>query len=501
VSECVLEVKGINKHFGPTHANRDVSLKINRGELVGLAGENGSGKSTLISIITGIYGCDSGEMLVNGKPYAPHSPLDAAEAKIGFVVQELGLVDDLPVAINMFLGRLKPFIKGGILDTKKLYRRAEEELEKWGFSGIPVSVPAKSLTVEKRKISEIVKALIGDPELLILDETTQALSYDARNNVYRILEKIRKERGTAVLMVTHDLEEMVEISDRIAVLRDGAVVNVVSSEDFDLSALKRMMVGRMIGDYYRNDSEMRFDRDHVVLDVEHLANEPHFRDVSFQVHKGEIFGICGLSDGGIHEVGETIFGVVKKTAGSAKLSESGVELKNATISSANRVAYVPKDRDRDALMLNADVNQNLIMPSLKELEQPLWLIRPSKCKKRSTDAVKRFNVKTIGINQVVSALSGGNKQKISIGRWLSKDLDLLIMDCPTRGVDVSVKAYIYHLMEELKSTGLSMILISDELSEVIGMSDRLMIMKNGNAVEILERGTDISEEKIIEVMI
>jgi len=496
----LFEVKNINKHFGPTHANKNVSMTLKRGELHGLVGENGSGKSTLISIITGINQADSGEMYMNGQPYNPESPLDAAKHDIGFVVQELGLLDALPVAMNMFLGHYEQFTTAGVLKLRKMYQAAEKQLKRWGFSDISVRAQAGLQTVEKRKIVEIVKALLVEPQLLILDETTQALSHDTRTRLHEIINELL-EQGKTILMITHDIEEIVEVAHRVTVLRDGEVVGCLNRDEIDSSKIKRMMVGREVsGDLYRTDHETIFE-DQAVLEVRGLSLANYFEDVSFDLHKGEIFGVCGLSDGGIHELGKALVGIEKATAGSVIATEGRKTIKNASDAAKTHMAYLPKDRDSEALMMGAAIAPNLFVPSLDEIEQKLGYISRKKCDELAQKALDKFDVRCLGIRQAIGSLSGGNKQKISLGKWLIKDLKIMVLDCPTRGVDVAVKAYIYDLMKDLKSQGLSIVLISDEMPEVMGLSDRLLIMKNGKVAGIMERSETFEEEKIIEVMI
>jgi ABC-type sugar transport system, ATPase component len=499
-NEIVFEAHGINKYFSLTHANKDIDLTLRRGEIHALAGENGSGKSTLISVMCGLYTHDSGEMFINGEKYEPNSPLEASAHKVGFVVQELGLIVDLPVAINMFLGKINEYQKNGLLQNGKIYNDCVQELKKHGFTGISPRIAAGHLPVEKRKLVEFAKALSVDPDILILDETTQALSLDMRNKVYDIIQK-QKEKGTAILLVTHDLEELVHLADTATVLKDGAVAGNLSGEQLTVDAVRCLMVGRECsGEYYRSDSEMSF-QDSVALEVRNLTFNGSFEDVSFDLHKGEILAIGGLSDSGIHELGKVIMGVEKSSCGTVRAVDGDKLIKHPLDAVKVGMAYVPKDRDSDGLMMGTTIGANFILPSVRELAGKSKFIKPSKAKQLVYDAIQRFNVRCIGMDQAIGALSGGNKQKVSIGRWLIKDLNIIVMDCPTRGVDVSVKAYIYDLMKELKEQGMAMILIADEMTEAIGMADRMLILKNGKVAGILERNEKLNEMNVVEVMI
>ena len=496
----ILEISGLNKHFGPTHANKNIDLVLEKGEIRGLVGENGSGKSTLISQIAGLFPSDSGEMRVSGEKYLPRSPHDANKTKISMVMQELGVVGSLPAGVNVFLGRLDRFTNKGIVSLKDLNRAAAQEFEKWGLPMPPLGRLTGGMMIETRKIIELVRALSIDPDILLLDEITQSLSLNNRKKLYELLNKL-KAIGRSVIVITHDVDEMLEITDTVTVLRDGEVVGNFVSAETSADEIKHMMVGREIsGDYYRADTHAEYDED-IVLSVRNLTVSNELDDISFDVHAGEILGFCGLSDSGIHSVGKAIFGLSKLKGGSVHLKTDDLYIKNPTQALRNHMAYVPKDRDSEALMINAGVRENLTLPSLGELTGAAGFVPPVSLKKLAAEMVSKLSVKCRDISQSVSSLSGGNKQKINLGRWLAKDLKLLILDCPTRGVDVGVKAYIYLLMKEAKKNKIATILISDELTEVLGMADRLIVMKGGRMTKMISRDEEFTEQAIIGVMI
>ena len=497
---AVLDIQGLNKYFGPTHANRNIDFTLNRGEIRGLIGENGSGKSTLISQIAGLFHSDSGGMLINGKEYSPHSPLDANKCGISMVMQELGVVGSLPAGVNVFLGRTGQFTRNGFVSLKALNRAAAEQFKKWGLPMPPLNGLAGNMMIETRKIIELVRALSVDPEILLLDEITQSLSMNNRQKLYGLLQNL-KSMGRSIIVITHDVEEMLSITDTITVLRDGEVVGNFVSAETTADEIKLMMVGREIsGDYYRADKEVEYD-DEVVLSVNDLTVAGELEDISFEVHAGEILGFCGLSDSGIHSVGKAVFGLSKARVGSVYLNTESVRIKNPMQALKNKMAYVPKDRDSEALMINAGVRENFTLPSLNELTGPVGYIPPLSLRKLAMDMVSKLSVKCRDISQAVSSLSGGNKQKINLGRWLAKDLKLLVLDCPTRGVDVGVKAYIYSLMKDAKTNKIAIILISDELTEVLGMADRLIVMKDGKMTGLIRRDEEFTEQAVIGVMI
>lgn len=499
-NEYILQIEGLNKSFGPTHANKNINFSLKKGEVRGLAGENGSGKSTLLSQISGIYSKDSGTMHKDGDLYEPKNPLDANAKKIAIVVQELGLVNTLPAGINIFLGKTEQFSRFGVVNLKKVYQAANEQLEKWELPKLPFHKLAGEMNVETRKMIELARALSADPDILILDEVTQALSHDNRQRLYHIIKKF-KEQGKSVILITHDLDEMIEITDTISILRDGELIGTECSNEINTDILKTKMVGRNLeGEYYRSDEEEIYD-DEVILEVKNVTSEDGINDVSFDVHKGEILGFCGLSDSGIHAIGKAVYGLSKLNSGTVYLKVKNLSIKHQSQALRNGMAYVPKDRDAEALMMAASIRENFSMPSLDQLRGPLGFLNNKKLNKMAEDAKDLFNVKCVGIDQPMSGLSGGNKQKVNFGRWLVKDLNVLIVDCPTRGVDVGVKAYLYQCLKNAKEKGIAIILITDELSEAIGMADNIAIMKNGKIVKTIKRSSHFSEEAIIEVMI
>jgi ribose transport system ATP-binding protein len=500
MSETILEIRGLNKYFGPTHANRNIDFSLKRGEIRGLIGENGSGKSTLISQIAGLYRRDSGEMLLGGEAYDPHSPLDANARKISMVMQELGVVGSLPAGVNVFLGHTKRFTKGGVVNLKALNRAANDIFEEWGLPKVPLNRLTDGMMIETRKMIELARALSADPDVLLLDEITQSLSMNNRNRLYELLKRL-KSMNRSVIVITHDVDELIEITDTITVLRDGEVVGEVASSETTADEIKLMMVGRdMSGEYYRADMTPEYD-DEVVLRVSDLTVAGEIEGVSFELHKGEILGFCGLSDSGIHSVGKAVFGLSKPSRGTVRLSARGVEIDNPTRALQSNVAYVPKDRDNEALMIHASILDNFVLPSLDGLKGSAGYLAPGRLRKLSSDMVGKLSVRCRDIFQIMDSLSGGNKQKVNLGRWLAKDPELLILDSPTRGVDVGVKAYIYSLMKEAKKKGIATILISDELTETLGMADRLIVMKDGAVTKVIDRGEEFTEQNVIGVMI
>ena len=501
-NDVILKIEGLSKSFGITHANQNINLELRRGEVRGLAGENGSGKSTLLSQVAGMYGSDEGQMFLDGQPYKPGSPIDAQKSGIAMIVQELGMIGNLPSAINIFMGNTKEFSKGPFLNMKKFYEQAEEVRKKWDLPKLNFRRLASTMTVEQRKMMELVRALACDPKILILDEVTQSLSQDNRQVIYKVIQRF-KEEGRSILMISHDMEETMKISDTISVLRDGEMIGTVNAADISEDELKRMMVGRELsGEYYREDQEETHG-DKVLFSMKDVSSNTGIQDLSFEVREGEIIAFCGLSDSGIHDIGQLAYGLMKPASGTIRLAtdHGEMEIKSTMDGLRNKMAYVPKDRDGEAMLMKSTIEQNLVLPSVEELHGKLGFLKQSDLDALSNKAKEDFRVKCTGIHQKVNALSGGNKQKVNLGRWMIKDLKVMIVDCPTRGVDVGVKAYIYGCLRDAKKQGLATVMITDELSEAMGMADRIIVMKNGKIVKEISRSEGFNEESIIEVMI
>lgn len=500
MADIVLSVKNIDKRFGATHANRDITLDVKRGTVHGLAGENGSGKSTLSSIISGMQSADGGEMFKDGQPYNPTSPLSANKHGVSMVVQELGVVGDLTAAQNLFLGNTKQFEKFGVINVKKMLEAAHGAFAKWELAEVPLTVPAVSLSIEQRKVLELARALTGEPDFLVLDEISQVLSHDNRRMLYRFIDNF-KAQGKTILLITHDLEEMLAICDEVSVLRDGAMISTHPVSELDSDKVKRLMIGREIsGDYYRTDTKADYSPE-VVLKAEKLCVPGQIQDISFELHKGEILGVCGLSGAGIHELGTALFGLEDNRTGKLTYVPTNTELKTSKDVVGTNGAYLSKDRDAYGLMLDAGIYNNISVPNANRLSGKFAFLSPKKLWNLTEQAVSDFEIKSASLKQNTRRLSGGNKQKVNLSRWLVKHLDYIILDSPTRGVDVGVKAYIYGILSELKKKGIGIILISDELPEAMGMSDRIIVLKDHRSAAVLNRETDFTEEKIVEVML
>ena len=499
MSEIRLQVIDVSKNFGITKALKSVSFNIDKGEIHALIGENGSGKSTLTNSLTGIYKKDSGKFILDGKEINPANQVEANNEGVSIIVQELGTLDGLTVAENIFLGHEDRFVKFGIKNTNAMNKEANDLLKKYGFERIKASDMIENYNFEDRKLVEIVKATYFDPKIVVIDETTTALSREGREELYKQMNRI-KEEGNSVIFISHDLPEVLKMSDTITVLRDGVFIDTVRSSAIDEEGLKKLMVGREVtGGYYRSDYGEEVSSE-VVMSVKNVTVPGIISDVSFDLHKGEILGFGGLSESGMHEVGKACFGASFDREGSVTLSD-GTKINDIPTAIKHSIAYTSKDRDNESLVMNQSIRDNICLPSLTALANKLHLLSDRRLKKFANKYAETMSTKMQSVDQFVSNLSGGNKQKVVLARWLGKDSDILLLDSPTRGIDVKVKQDIYQLMDKMRKEGKSIIMISEELMELIGMCDRIIIMKDGKINGELERNKDMDENSLIAKMV
>lgn len=497
-SKVVLKIRNISKKFGLTSALKNVSFNLEKGEIIGLIGENGSGKSTLSSIISGVHTATEGSLELEGKTYKPINIIDAQKHGISMITQEMGTISGIKVADNIFLGKEEMFTHLGIINRNKMYKEAKKALSNVGIEDIDPKAPINKYSLEDRKLIEVVSALYIDPKIFIIDETTTALSQRGRDIIYRIIKEY-KEKNRTVVFISHDLEELMEICTRMIVLRDGELIAELKKEEFQEDIIKELMVGRKItGEYYRSDYDGSISKD-VVLNVKNIYLGDSVKGVSFELHKGEILGIGGLTDCGMHDLGKALFGNLKPIYGEIIL-KNGKKITNEGQAIKNKLGYVSKNRDKEALILSASIVDNLILPSLPKISK-LGLITRTRERLFAKKQAEYLSIKFRDIYQDVKDLSGGNKQKVVFGKWLGNESEIFILDCPTRGIDIGVKAFMYQLMYRLKKEGKSIVMISEELPELIGMSDRIIIMKNGKIQNYFSRNPDLSETSLIKDMV
>lgn len=493
-----VEIRNMNKRFGSTVALNDVSFEAYEGEILGLIGENGSGKSTATSIYAGMQKCDSGEMLFEGRPWEPSSMNDALKKGVGMIVQENGTVPGISVAENIFLGEVQKYKHGPFIDRRHLIRDGQSALEKIGADHISADALTASLDFQDRKLIEIAKVMAAEPKVLIIDETTTALSQKGRDIIYAIMAQMKKENRT-VIFISHDLDEIMRVCDRLTVLRDGIIIRTFVKEEFEENAIKTSMIGRELqGNYYREDYGEKVSGE-AVLTAEGLNHTDQLNDFSFELHKGEILGVGGLSHCGMHTLGKVLFGAEKPESG--KFTVNGKTVNSAAEAMKLQMGYVAKDRDTESLNTDASIKDNIAIAGLDQFSVANFLILGRNEKKYVQKQIDGLSIKCQSADQYVSALSGGNKQKVAFGKWLGRNSEILILDCPTRGVDIGVKQAMYQLMDQMRREGKSILLISEEMAELIGMSDRIIVMKDGALKKELLRSPELSEADVIQYMI
>ena len=499
-NDVLLSCHKICKNFGPVRALVNVDFEIKRGQICGLIGENGSGKSTLTSIIAGVQPATSGEMVRAGELYYPANMAQAQNHGIAMVVQEMGILSGMSVASNIFVGNLQSFSKHGLLDNRRMNAEANRILDEIGAHDIRAEMNCSDLNFEDRKIVEIARAMYLQPEILVIDETTTALAQKGRQLLYKIIQKM-KEQQKAVIFISHDLDELVEVCNTITVLRDGILVGHLEGKEITVENMRPMMVGReMLGHYYREDWESSCGKD-VVLDVRRITSKDgYIRNFSLQLHKGEILGLGGLADCGMHEVMKMIFGYEPTVTGKVEHVPSGTIIKSPREAAKRKIAYVSKDRDMESIILNAPIKENLMASAMDSVRCGIYV--PGKREKETVqEQIEALSIKCRSSTQYCNQLSGGNKQKVAFGKWLASNSEIFLVDCPTRGIDIGVKAAMYNMLEEFKKQGKAILMISEELPELIGMSDRMIIMKDGKITAEVMRNKDVRDSQLIEYMI
>lgn len=475
--EPMVRMEKIQKKFGGILAVNNVSFEIFPGLVHGVVGENGAGKSTLMRILGGFYPDYEGEIFINEKLVRISSPSIAHSQGIALVHQELSLVPELTVAENIFLGREFRLPITGLINKRLIEEKSAEiliELE----ANIKPSDKVCNLSIAKQQLVEISKGVSTNSNVLILDEPTSSLTAPEIADLFRIIRKLKKN-GTAIIYISHKLPEVIEITDQITVLRDGIKLETKLRSEWDEASLVKAMVGRSLSTFYSNTHE--YNPKEVALEVKNLARFPYFNNVSFKVYKGEILGIYGLVGAGRTELAETIVGLEKKDSGEIFVNNQITEISQTSDAIERRIALVPEDRRILGLHFNFNVKQNLSLPSLKRLS--LWgFIKNEDEKKETSKNIDNLEIRVSSINAMIGTLSGGNQQKVVLGKWLNIAPDILILDDPTRGIDVGAKAEIRRIIDNLANEGKAIMLISSELPEITCMSDRILVMCAGQLV-------------------
>ncbi len=488
-AEIKLEVRDVTKLFPGVKALDHISFQVRRGTTHVLCGENGAGKSTLMKIINGIYTPDEGQILLDGQPVKIQNPIHARSLGISMVFQELSYVPEMTVAENIFLGRW-PLDKLHRIDRAEMYRRAQALLDSQGLHYSPYE-QLKNLTVSDIQMLEIIKAVSNDPQIVIMDEPTSAITEKETQKLFEMIRKL-KEKGACVIYISHKLDEIFQIADEITVLRDGTMVDSKPASELDIDDVIQMMVGRRMENKYPYEEVPKGD---VLLDVKNFNSSGVFRDINFHIRAGEIVGFAGLMGAGRTEVVRALFGLDPSDGGTVTIKGSAKTKLSVQGNIADGLVMLSEDRRRYGLVPIRSVMENVSLANLKK-----FIYKGHLHRREERDAVQeqcqRMNVKTPTLETTVEALSGGNQQKIVLAKWMEVNPDILLMDEPTRGIDVGAKYEIYKLMIELAKSGKALLMVSSELPELLGMCDRIYVLSQGRITGELKR-SEFSAEKIM----
>lgn len=498
----IIVFKGIKKYFTGTKAldwNQDDILEIYPGEIHGLVGENGAGKSTLMQVLMGIHERTAGEIYLDDKPFEPANALEAEKNGVSIIMQQPNILPNLTVAENIFIGRDYEFMnKAGLTLWKKQNQSAGEVLSRLGFSGIKPGDVLSDLSFEKSKQVEIARALSINPKVLLVDETSAAVSMESVERLYALLQE-QKKKGVAIIYISHFIDEVYKLCDKVSILRDGKLIKTMDVADTTPDLIVSNMVGREITkSSYRADDSM----DSVgkpLVEIKGLSKGDKFKDITITIHKGEIVGIGGIGGCGSEELGMALFGKIRPDSGEIRYKGRKVQISSPVKALNEGIGYIPKDRDRNGLILNFNVKENISSANIKNLQKNGFLLFKKEVE-QAKEAVGSLRIKTPTIETQLLSLSGGNRQKVAIAKWIANKSDFLIVNSPTRGVDVGAKYEIYKLLEHLKNEGKAILLISDELPELIGMSDTIFTMKQGRITGEFKRTENLNEEDFMKKM-
>ena len=491
-SEYLLEVEGVRKEFPGVVALDNVKFKLRRGSVHALMGENGAGKSTLMKIVAGIYTPDAGSFILRGQEIRLKSPLDALENGIAMIHQELNLMGPMTVAENIWIMR-EPLNRFGLVNHAEMYRRTEQLFQHLNID-IDPAVEVRSLSVANRQMVEIAKAVSFNSDVLIMDEPTSALTEKEVTHLFEIIRSL-KVQGKGIIYITHKMSELFEIADEVSVFRDGRYITTKPAKDLNRDQIIRLMVGREITQMFPKETVPIGD---VKLSVKGLTLEGIFRDVSFDVRAGEILGIAGLVGSGRSNIAETLFGVTPASAGTIEIDGREVKIKSPAIAMEHGMAFLTEDRKETGCFLLLDVQDNTQMAVLQNKYVKYGFVQQAELSRDSEAMAQTLRVRTPDMQEPVINLSGGNQQKVLIARWLLTKPRILILDEPTRGIDVGAKSEIHRLVSQLAGQGVAVIMISSEMPEVLGMSDRIMVVHEGRVTGFLDR-SEADQVKIMEL--
>ncbi len=484
----ILEISKIIKEFPGVRALDGASLNVYKGKVMALLGENGAGKSTMMKVMTGIYQKDSGTIKYNGKEVEFKGPKESQEAGISIIHQELNLIEHLTIAENIFLGR--EFTNGLKIDWKLMFEEGDKILKKLKLKYSSKTL-VKNLSIGEKQIVEIAKALSQNSQIIIMDEPTDALTDKETQNLFEIINDLIKE-NKSIIYISHRLKEIFELCDYATIMRDGKFIEEVIVKNINEEYIIEKMVGRKLRDQF---PKIKTKLGIKTLEVKNLNNDV-ISNISFFLQQGEVLGIAGLMGSGRTELAKTLYGCIKKTSGEIYINNKLVKIKNPQDALVNKIAYVSEDRKGDGLILGLSVKENMSLPSLIKFENLYKKIDQKKEEIEVKNFISKFNIKTPTMEQLIKNLSGGNQQKVAIAKALMTNPKILILDEPTRGVDVGAKKEIYDLINEFKSQGMSIIIISSEMPEILGLSDRIIVMHEQKITGIFDR-EDATQEEIM----
>ncbi|MDM5339165.1 sugar ABC transporter ATP-binding protein [Fictibacillus enclensis] len=489
MGSSLLEMSCISKQFLGVHALKDAHLDLKSAEVHALLGENGAGKSTLMKVLGGIYSLDEGSISIEGQEVKINSVKDAKHYGISIIHQEIVLVPYLSIAENIYLGR-EPSKKSGFIDKKMMFDNAQKLLDDFGME-LSATTLVDDLTVAQQQMIEIIKAVSFNSKIIVMDEPTSSLTEKEVRFLFRTISNL-KEQGVGIVYISHRMNELFEITDRITVMRDGTYIGTVTTKDTTNDKLISMMVGRELSNYYIKDSSYT---EETILKVNNLTKKGVVKNASFELKKGEILGFSGLVGAGRSELMKCIFGLETFEQGEVIVNGQKVVIKNPNDAIKNKIAYVTENRKEEGLFLIQSVQFNITIKVLQEFMR-FFKVNSKYENKETSRYIKGLSIKTTGAEQEVKNLSGGNQQKVLISRWLATNPQVLILDEPTRGVDVGAKAEIYSIINKLSKEGVSIIMVSSDLPEVINMSDRIAVMCKGEISAILNND-QFSQETIM----
>ncbi len=484
-AEYILRMEGISKAFPGVQALDNVDFEVAKGEVVALVGENGAGKSTLMKILCGAYRKDTGRIFLDGKETEIESPHHAQRLNISIIYQEFNLTPNQSAAANIFISR-EPRQPGlgrflSFVDRRRMEQEAQQHLERVG-ARVPATALIRDLSVAEQQMVEVAKALAVDAHIIIMDEPTSALGEDEVETLFEIVGTL-KAQGIAIIFITHRLEEVFRIADRVIVLRDGQRVSSLSIEEATPERVIRLMVGRELTEMFH---KQEVEVGEPLFEVRGLTRHGAVEDISFALRRGEILGFAGLVGAGRTETARLLFGVDRKDEGEIRIDGTTVTINSPADAVAAGLGLVPEDRSNQGLILTLAVQENIVLPTLDKHARTGWIDRQA-LRRTSQEYVDRLNIRTPHLQQKAMYLSGGNQQKVVVAKWLASNPKVLILDEPTRGIDVGAKAEVHALMSQLARAGMGIIMISSELPEILGMSDRILVMSEGRVAAVLDR--------------